>query len=212
MNINVKPMDFRGEFLAEELGSGAFKTAHAVHGRPDLVVVYRCWESEGNAIYGTEEEFKAYSTLIAAGVPVAQIYAAVRFRIGADIRVGHLMKRYPYASKGSTLEQLGRAATPHSLQSLRTIYERLREAKLWVGDMQYLIDHDGSWVVSDPGSVHPVDPHYDNADSGSHHEVQYYLDINTFALASKERPELWGENESFYDAYSRYRNPRRKVA
>lgn len=212
--MQIKPMDFDGSLLGEELGAGAFKTAHAVKGHPDLVLVYRRWETEENAIYGTREEFDAYRKLIEAGVPVAQIYAMVRFKFNeGDIRVGHLMKRYPYASKGSTLEQIGRSATPHSLQSLRTIYERLREAKLWVGDMQYLIDHDGTWLVNDPGSVHYADPHYDGEDAGSHHEVQYYLDITTFALASKERPELWGENESFYDAYSRYRtNSRRKAA
>lgn len=151
------------EDLGRELGRGASKTAFELRARPDRVVVIHRDSGRGDLETATDER-ERLDKLIKAGVPTAPILAlgtvniptfSYDHNLNGGIYGAQLMKRYASSNRCNRREvdRVVGLLNERSIASATAIYEALVEADLYVFDLQFLIDEDGSVVVSDPLDV-----------------------------------------------------------
>ena len=122
------------------LGSGLCKTVYSVKDRSDLVIAV------ANPLFGRTmaRELEGLKTLRQHGIPTVEVHAHGRT---ADGRRAMVMTRYAAGSKDPAVWSY---LNQRSLDGMQRISALLREKRLLVDDIQYLVRRDGSLVVADP--------------------------------------------------------------
>lgn len=144
--------DFSHLKLTEKLGKGAYKECFAIEGDPEhvLLVCISPHQYEANMLLEEQQILLKLSNL---GIPCANYLKFGYYKSRGAV----LMKRYAAGTRSSyrcTHDALLATCTEKTVESLRKLERVLEDTGLYISDLQFLIDHDGSWVVSDPLAVH----------------------------------------------------------
>jgi filamentous hemagglutinin len=137
----------------ELLGSGGRKDVYTVQGRDDLVLAV-LQEQNKETVEGLRTELRALEFLREEGFPTVEVVAETTYQ-GRDAVV---LRRYAQGSKDvvKTIKKVPRivGSSPllneRSISDLRAIRQRLKEKKIKVDDLQFLIAEDGRMVIADP--------------------------------------------------------------
>jgi hypothetical protein len=140
--------------LGEKLGSGGTKDVYAVTGRRDLVL---CVLKPGRPELLALQERARIQKLRAAGLPTVSILGTTSYE-GRPVLIE---KRYAQGSKeivklvDGRVCQIGRSEllNKKSIEDLSRIRRALRSGPIKIDDLQFLIDADGSMVISDPKNI-----------------------------------------------------------
>lgn len=134
------------------VGFGVYKDTYIVEGHPDVVIVVCRVASDGFGgmdISDLRNEVKMLRRLGSFGVPVAEVIS-VGMNGG---RPAMLMKRYVGGSKDSEKHAHVSVVSKRSISDLYRIAASIERHDLYVDDIQFLYDKDGSVVVADPLAV-----------------------------------------------------------
>lgn len=183
--------------LGKRLGGGCYKEAFAVKGRPDRALVVGWLRSD---------EVGRMRQLAELGVPTARVLA--RGRCGSSDAL--YMERYHTYSKAwgaeEEVQRFQATINERTIASVELAIKVIREQRIYIDDLQFLIRKDGEAVVADPGPVH-VKSSYHPPDTD---HAEYLRDAAAYMVEVRAgrapQPPKNAERITLHDLYRSHRH------